>query len=81
MEAKKKRGRPAKPVQLRAIKIDRTLVPMLQVVATRRGVPMSELLSDFARRPIEKAYFTVMHEIQEEAKKMEEVGASKEVEA
>jgi hypothetical protein len=46
-------------------KLDRALVGMAKLIATRRGIPVAELLSDLLRGPLEREYAKMLRELEE----------------
>jgi hypothetical protein len=61
----KPRGRPKMSSrQDVTVKIDRTLVGKAKLIATHRGVPVAELLSDLLQAPIDRAYAQMLRELE-----------------
>jgi hypothetical protein len=46
------------------VKLDRALVGKAKLIATHRGVPVAELLSDLAKGPVDKAYAVMLRELE-----------------
>jgi hypothetical protein len=49
------------------VKLDRTLVGKAKLVATHRGVPVAELLSELARAPLDRAYAQMLRDLEGKA--------------
>ena len=61
----KQRGRPKKSERDDvAVKIDRVIVGKAKLVATHRGVPVAELLSELVRGPLDKAYAQMLRDLE-----------------
>jgi ribosomal protein S19E (S16A) len=50
-------------------KIDRTILSRLKAVASYRGVPVAELLSELVRAPLDKAYAQVLRDLEKDQEK------------
>ena len=64
----KKTGRTGRPKHSErndvAVKLDRAMVGMAKLVATRQGVSVAELLSDLLRAPLDRAYSQMLKELE-----------------
>lgn len=47
-----------------AVKIDRVIAGMAKAVATARGIPLAELLSEMLDAPVSKAYAQMLRELE-----------------
>jgi hypothetical protein len=57
------RGRPKSERDDVTVKIDRSLVGMAKLIATRKGVSVAELLSDLLQGPLDQAYAEMLREL------------------
>lgn len=48
-----------------SVKLDRSIVGMAKVIATSRGIPLAELLSEILDGPISRAYAVRMQELKD----------------
>ncbi len=62
------RGRPKSERDDVTVKIDRSLVGMAKLIATRRGVTVAELLSEMLKSPLDRAYAQMLRELEVEKK-------------
>jgi hypothetical protein len=46
------------------VKIDRALVGKAKLIATHRGIPVAELLSDLVKGPLDKTYGAMLRELE-----------------
>jgi hypothetical protein len=46
------------------VKIDRTVKGKAELIATHRGVPLAELLSDLLQGPVDRAYLQMLRELE-----------------
>jgi hypothetical protein len=67
MVEKRKAGRPKTSERDDiSVKLDRAIVGMAKNVATRKGVPVAELLSEMLRVPVGRAYAQMLRELEGE---------------
>jgi hypothetical protein len=67
--AKAKKGRPkGSGRDYIAVKVDRAMVGMAKMIATREGVSVAELLSELLEGPIERRYVQMIRQIEEKTK-------------
>ncbi len=46
------------------VKVDRALVSMAKLIATRRGVSVAEVISELLKEPMERAYARMLRELE-----------------
>src|SRR3954468_10033229 len=61
----KARGRPKRSERDDVtVKVDRTLVGKAKLIATHRGIPVAELLTELLRAPLDKAYAQMLRDLE-----------------
>lgn len=61
----KHRGRPKRSERDDVtVKVDRAVVGMAKAVATSRGIPLAELLSELLEGPVGRAYATMLRDLE-----------------
>ena len=63
-----KKGRPRTGRDEVPIKIDRMLASRLKTIASYRGVPLGELLTELAGKAVERAYLKMVKEMESKSK-------------
>lgn len=46
------------------VKVDRTTIGKAKLVATHRGIPVAELLTELLRKPIDQAYVAMLRDLE-----------------
>ena len=68
MAEPKPKGRPKRSERNDVtVKLDRTLVGKAKLIATHRGIPVAELLSELLRVPVDRAYAQMLRELEGKA--------------
>jgi hypothetical protein len=51
-----------------SVKVDRTLVGKAKLIATHRGIPLAELLTELLGAPVDRAYAQMLRELEARGK-------------
>jgi hypothetical protein len=47
-----------------AVKIDRTVVGKAKLIATHKGIPLAELLTELLTAPVDRAYMAMVRDLE-----------------